>query len=327
MNKIKYPEVYYPYFFEKIAESEPELQKPLEPQKPILPIKPEKGQEFTGCLLIPVALILLSFLLNNYLDFKIIAGFILLSLISIFFYKTGKWDNQSYHKKIEDYELEKRNFPKKIEEYENQVLIYKKDIDKYHDNVRKSLQIKNLLKFRSKMYEQLYEGDAIEFEPCDEEDDIFSGTSESFFYNYLLNIEGLSIFRHSKLTVGDTYYYPDFIAVVDSHGFYIDIEIDEPYESVSKMPIHYIDEYEDSVDSRRNEYFKECGWFVIRFAEEQIVKAPDECINFIRKFVNKIVSFSIEEPNMEFESYKWTAVEAETLALKDYRLGYLNEIK
>lgn len=329
---MKYPEIYYPYFYVDIAQSRPEIKEPSEPKKPPVPLKPEKTEQRTGCLFVPVIMIFISFVISDYLDFAMIAGMIIISLLSIFLYNTGKWDRSSYLEKVKNYEREIRDYPKKLECYECEVLEYQEKLNQFYIDESNSLKKKNLKKYRNNLYDQFYIDEASEFEICNEEDDdIQTGISENFFYNYLIQIEGLTIYRYAKIEVGDTYYYPDFIAVVDSHEFYIDIEIDEPYDSANKKPIHFklIDDYGDemSKDLNRNEYFISSGWFVLRFAEEQIVRAPDECLEFIRKFVKKIKSFSLKEPKMEFEVDKWTEAEAEAFALEDFRLDYLTGIR
>jgi len=332
-NKINmnYPEIYYPYFYQEIAESEPELKKPVVPCKPMIPGIPQiEKDENTGCLFVPFILIVLAFLLIDIMNFKIVASFFVLSLISVGLYMSGKKDKQLYYKKLKEYENAKRDYTRKIQIYESQILKYQENVAQYHKSVIKSLKKKKLRTYRNNLYNNLYQGESVDFEFCNDDEDVLRGKSESFFYKYLKKIEGVKVWRSSKLPVGEAYYYPDFLIVVKSHEFYIDLEIDEPYEMHGRVPIHYeiIDEYGDigSIDFNRNEYFTDCGWFVIRFAEEQVVSAPNECIDFIKQFIDKITSFSLEEPCMLFEIDKWTEEDAEILALEKYRLGYLNQI-
>lgn len=328
---MKYPEIYYPYFYRRIAECKPEIEKPIEPLKPLHPKEPDKVEGKSGCLFVPVIVIILLFIISDFINFKIIASSIGLSLLSIFMYMLGNKDKELYRQKIESYKKEKREYPQQMRFYELQVLKYQEEIIAYEKKLEKVLNKKNLKKHRNNQYSKLYKEKSLGFEWCTKDDDVRTGIAEDFFYDYLDQIEGLTVFQETKISVGKTYYYPDFLAIVNSHGFYIDIEIDEPYEMKNGLPIHYKwcdnNRYDEFIDFDRNEYFTDKGWFVIRFAEEQVVRNPVECVEFVQDFIKKVTSFSMRQPKMEFEIKKWTEDEAEDLAKKEYRLEYLNEIE
>ena len=80
-------------------------------------------------------------------------------------------------------------------------------------------------------------------------------------------------------------YSPDFIFKSQKTGMHIDIEIDEPYSLKTKEIFHA---YDDLKDGRRNRYFLEKGWFIVRFAEEQIIKSPEACCFLISELIEKI---------------------------------------
>ena len=68
------------------------------------------------------------------------------------------------------------------------------------------------------------------------------------------------------------------------NNIYIAIEIDEPYSigsSGALIPIHTV-----GSDTIRNKYFAILGWSVIRFAEEQVAKHPEMCVEVISHFVS-----------------------------------------
>jgi hypothetical protein len=122
--------------------------------------------------------------------------------------------------------------------------------------------------------------------------------------------------------------YPDF-AVRCLNGFYIDVEIDEPYTNKDKRPIHYHDkELNASVDSWRNDKFLDGGWAIIRFSEEQVVKYPHSCCKEIAKLYNilcvdaqMIMKFSTT-PTLPLNPF-WTEDEASVFALFEHREQYL----
>ena len=78
-------------------------------------------------------------------------------------------------------------------------------------------------------------------------------------------------------------YYPDILMNIKDYA-YIDIEVDEPYEFKTKRETHY----KDSSDEERNDYFLEEGWFVVRFAETQIIHHLEECVMIVQDLVQFI---------------------------------------
>ena len=76
---------------------------------------------------------------------------------------------------------------------------------------------------------------------------------------------GRKIFTRQK--VG--FYFPDISFIDVEQDILIDIEIDEPY-SRSEIPTHFID---DPIDIKRNKFFSENGWNVIRFFRKSSKKS------------------------------------------------------
>ena len=111
----------------------------------------------------------------------------------------------------------------------------------------------------------------------------------------------------------------------------LNIEIDEPYAAETGELLHFLDEdYDGSIsyiDSLRDSVLNDNGIIVIRFAEEQVVKYPHECIEFIDSIINHIDKTHFPEDeyyNCKVVTVKrWTVEEARKLANEDYRNSYL----
>ncbi len=121
-------------------------------------------------------------------------------------------------------------------------------------------------------------------------------------------------------------YSMDMAYVEEETGLSINIEIDEPYEGKKKQPHHCLD---DDKDRKRNTFFLERNWVIIRFAEEQVVKNPQGCCRYL---VEVIVNFTQDKSLLEkvqqfptLEPVKaWTVSEARQLAVWKYRETYLH---
>ena len=111
-------------------------------------------------------------------------------------------------------------------------------------------------------------------------------------------------------------YVPDFAYVDEATGLCIDIEIDEPYSMPEKQPIHFVGE-----DDYRNCYFMDNGWFIVRFAEEQIANQPNACLGYIRSVIDNILQNS--EVNVTpVPVSRWDYFDAKRYAAFDYRNTY-----
>lgn len=119
---------------------------------------------------------------------------------------------------------------------------------------------------------------------------------------------------------------PDF-ALIDENNdinLFIDIEIDEPYDGITRQPIHYT-----NYNKQRDTFFKNRGWIVIRFAEYQIVKNTLGCCKFIAEVVASVnPNFSINESLKSAQNLnlikQWSKEDAIQWAKENYREKYLN---
>ncbi|MGY6528318.1 MAG: AAA domain-containing protein [Cyanobacterium sp.] len=164
----------------------------------------------------------------------------------------------------------------------------------------------------------------IEINPLDEhEAPVKQNPEEDYFYWYYLN----KFFPdYIKRNYRFQEYYPDFIYVDQEAGIYIDIECDEPYVYSNNEPTHY---QELESEKQRNLAFTNGGWFVIRFAEEQLVCYPERCCKYIADVIANLTEnyFLLQQFNHVSELPNinhWTKLEAESLAKERYRNSYLN---
>jgi very-short-patch-repair endonuclease len=123
-------------------------------------------------------------------------------------------------------------------------------------------------------------------------------------------------------------YTPDFAYTDLLHKLYIDIEIDEPYtprqpnSEKPLIPTHYVGN-----DDRRDRFFQNAGWAVIRFSERQVLLHPDRCCKLVAELVaeltgnQNILSDFEQIPHLESEP-QWTEAESRLMAIKQARLHY-----
>jgi len=263
-------------------------QKVPMPEKPKHPISPLN----TISVLIPLGFLLLLFGLVNSI-------FIFLGIVSVLFGWAQKRRNKVKHES-------------KLKEY--QTLLNEYYIaDKEYNNALDNYEILNKETKHSQLKNKLSELQRLHFGYVTN----ISGHREEFFLNALratnLNIE-------ISRSVGMYSYVPDFI--LRKGGILIDIEIDEPYVKDTKEPIHYIGK-----DTYRNSYFASKGFYIIRFAEEQIVNNCSECISLIKEVLFYAENMPFDEINYKFAGNIvgfWTKEQAINFAQRNYRDNYLS---
>ncbi len=148
------------------------------------------------------------------------------------------------------------------------------------------------------------------------------GIGESRFQPHLLEYFGTKIKSNFSLHFqgAKRKYEPDFVLTIPDRGLFIDIEVDEPYNGMSRKPTHYIGSY----DAERNSYFNKNGWVVIRFAEEQVVKEPLECCQFVESVVKTLLEEKTENtPTNPTLIQQWTYDESLEMETNLYRESYL----
>ncbi len=136
------------------------------------------------------------------------------------------------------------------------------------------------------------------------------------------------------------YFYPDLLLIDHNSSIVIDIEIDEPYSIKDGTPIHYVCTNEDedgyaytAKEEYRNRYLAGKGIIVVRFAEEQVVKYPNECLYLLSQIVVKAINYNGKTPIdfndcltnwvEEMNVCRWTENEAIVMAENKHRKTYL----
>lgn len=116
-------------------------------------------------------------------------------------------------------------------------------------------------------------------------------------------------------------YRPDICLCWEKKNIYIDIEIDEPYDIVSRKPIHY----KGNGDNLRDRYFIRNGWCVIRFAEQQV----HDNVKGVTNYIKRVLGWLTEDENIQFSENsldtvtRWSYEQAETMASDNKREHYL----
>lgn len=120
-------------------------------------------------------------------------------------------------------------------------------------------------------------------------------------------------------------YVPDFAYIDPSLNLHIDIEVDEPYTHDTRQPLHYLGAEKDD---RRNQFFLDAGWVVIRFSEQQVVKSPMSCCKAIASTIaaitadNTLMTPFRQVPTLK-PSPRWSYEEAQVMATQASRSQYL----
>lgn len=117
-------------------------------------------------------------------------------------------------------------------------------------------------------------------------------------------------------------YSPDFTYIDKVLNLYIDIEIDEPYIFHTGDPTHF---QECQKDKRRNDFFLNKNWIIIRFAEEQVCKYPEECCKYVATVASTCgipIPTSLKNVATPPSVSHWTKAEAEEMAVKKTRDSY-----
>lgn len=152
------------------------------------------------------------------------------------------------------------------------------------------------------------------------------GHSEQAFHDHLRRYFNGNILIRQWLKIPGFHkpYTPDFSFVDRETGLHIDIEIDEPYVFESGKPIHFI---EADKDKKRDQFFLNKGWLVIRFSEEQAVRWPGSCCKVVACEISSIMDTDTpialrQVPDLNPQP-RWSKNEAVKMAETRYRHNYL----
>jgi hypothetical protein len=347
-----YPIIILPKRLLKIQTSSPTLPtEPQEPNKPLLkeptkPYKPEEPTKFTqawGCGLISIAVFILIIYISSKTEIigDLVEGLPLLGLIIfaapilgliyiVGYHSNHKKDTEVYTSKIKKYEKEliqfeydkanyKTNYENSLIHFENEIYPnYLKNKEAYYKEKARILSQENVLAHRTNLVKNYF---ANTKRPDRIYNNYLTGVSEGPFFDYLQSksknfIKGFGVIDNRII---GKYYLPDIVYFDEQSGILIDIEIDEPYLGSDGSPIHYI-----GYDDKRNQFFTDYGWIVVRFAEIQVVKYPEKCYNFLYNLIKGLQSGKVEYDNKILEQVpKWTKEVAHKMAFRRYRNTYL----
>jgi hypothetical protein len=129
----------------------------------------------------------------------------------------------------------------------------------------------------------------------------------------------VSIDLHMAIPFFNRPYEPDIALIDRDLNLYIDIEIDEPYDGYFRFPTH-----ETEKDDKRDLFFTESGWIVIRFTERQVHLQEKQCIAYIKDVLNSIYNYRLEETSNCISEPQWDYQQAVRWEKAKYREKYLN---
>ncbi|PZO56618.1 MAG: hypothetical protein DCF15_08260 [Phormidesmis priestleyi] len=222
----------------------------------------------------------------------------------------------------ESYHRCKKQYAEELSDYERKKL--------NHDEKQKTDAPKQIAQWRREQIQSVLNKTV----PHDGENSLAKeGKAEGGFRSHLMKYFPGKI--HANLTLqrlgcsyqrlGCSYpYTPDAAYIDRSVNLYIDIEVDEPYAYRDNQAIH-CDTSEK--DLERNQFFKDKGWIVIRFSEQQVVCYPARCCKTVAQQIaqitgdSSILSLFVNIPELP-KQRQWTEAEAAQMAIERARDNY-----
>ena len=245
------------------------------PDEPVLPVKKTVKDERKASLSFSVilAIVIFIFALNQPDFFG--TGMIFITILLIYKFLSSSAQTYEYNSSLQK---ENEAFSAALVKYQDALQSYKPILDlknalpKYLEEekeMEKILIIRDLCKIKKTFIE--------------DDNSIKVGYSENKFLYFLNNQFGERIKTKKKVSNDFEAYFPDFIYYDNVRQIYLDIEIDEPYDLLEGKPIHCLFD-----DSRRDVFFIDHYWSVIRFSEKQIITSPDSCIKTIQSVITAL---------------------------------------
>lgn len=223
-----------------------------------------------------------------------------------------------------------KTYPKRKQKHRREITVYREKLEEYdtkkrqHEReVRASQSPERVVEFQYKLLLDILRRTV----PHDGNgSNATSGRCECMFGGYLRRYFPDKIYTKLTLKIPnfDYPYTPDFAYIDERFNLHIDIEIDEPYVYHSGQPTHFLYAWKDE---RRNDFFNDRGWIVIRFSEEQIARYPDSCCKTIAQVIaqtiknESILNRFANIPDLQTQR-QWTETEAIEMAEKRIRDKY-----
>lgn len=318
-----YPEVMAPV---AIAEAKPQLppfsltkvdcpQYPPPPKRP-LPLEPiawlnvcDQGKWFITVSTIAGALLSLLYPRSNWILGAVIGfvGFVIYDYID----------------RLQSHLVEKRVFESRQKRHSQQVKQYEKDLVQFNAyNAQEQEYLKEVEGKRSSLLKTLSNTETAQNSNYSKR-----GPAEPIFESYLFRYFPGKIHLNLELqnpSYDDGFpYQPDFVYADSATNLHIDIELDEPYSLKYKKPIHFLGR---STEQTRDEFFLGCGWVVIRFCEEQVIRYPESCCRAIAETIAQIMGEQLSADWSKIPPLppmpRWTEEQARNMARYNYRATY-----
>lgn len=290
---MKYPEIYLSEELSEFKKNNIEILanhkfpkiKELPPTEPIKPAKPTKFS--LSIFLTPIVFTFIAFSLSKFnITITIITYLIVLAIILFYFTSS----NSALKKASLNYPILKNKFEKEIENYNTKVSIQKRQHSMYilsgefneNFSIDVNEYITKVILPKTWKAKQKYSNPK-----KGKTEDSFTKELKHYFGDSIKTDLVIEIFNYKDdIHFGSkesNAYCPDIIFEHKLSDLCIDIEIDEPYNEDNAL--HTLS---DTKDYERNKYFRERGWVIIRFSEEQIKNAPKSCCKEIAKVISVI---------------------------------------
>lgn len=324
MSNGFYPVVLYPRLVSRFCAENPlPIREGVTPELiPPLPPRPPQFYEraytwvLQGWLICVGVLVLTQWLLGlSLIAFSLALGCSAMSGVAVWYYLC-----------LCDSQVEIR-YKQRMAEYQQQLSEYENRYTRRLKLMAMSTQKNSLLlETRQKKLKALLKS-CIQL-PCNSSN-AQQGVSEQQFFCYLLRYFP-TVCQGMEFQISDSSfrYSADFILYHQQSGLGVDIEVDEPYEGRTGEPHHCVDQ---GKDSRRNQFFIDNNWIVIRFSEKQVVQHPDSCCKVIASAIAKVTgdySYLVSLQNVTTlpQEAQWTIKQAKRMAKTNYRQSYLSGV-
>ncbi len=283
------------------------------PSRPIKPTKEEVKDTRKSFLSTSVILIMIIGVIGfaEPSTFSLGAvGIVVLSLYKAFSYsaQSRAYENRKnsaetkYLDELSQYETEEKLYQEKLNLKKTIIGYWKEE----EEEMARVLTLK-----------KLYKEKGVELSDTNE---VKEGVSEKSFFILLRAEFGNRIKKGKGVTAGEfgPKYLPDFIYYDNVRQIYIDIEIDEPYDLQTGLPIHC-----QGQDEKRDQFFLSINWCVVRFSEFQVVNDPDGCIKTLESIIQLLEDGLLEWTIYVAKDPGWDRDKAIEMEKSGYREEYL----
>ncbi len=296
-----YPVVLLPSSIAQVSDALPKLDLPPAPTQP-KPPKPPKAPGIAprrvewGAIAPAVGVVGMLGLVLSFLSFASSPGLgvFLLLLTAIVVgggcFSYGSVQRASYHQRLMGWENYKNQYPRLLQAHEAEISnlqqCYQRAMSDYEQQCERlkaeAHSPQNVQAFRAGQLASIlkqttsFDGNGSNAQ---------RGRHESKLRNCLSEYFPGKIHDDLYLTIPgfDHPYSPDIAYIDDTTNLHIDIEVDEPYTYTTREPHHCI-----GSDDKRNRFFLDRYWLVIRFSEEQVVCHTQSCCKVVAQTIAKV---------------------------------------